>query len=197
MWDEACGIVRGLVSAPIMSFSRGHSRTVVVSPALHTGTTVPMMMSVSVPYSHRVLACAASRPPISPASTRRIALRIGFSSLIELLPLIRANFPQRLHSSRQTSQVKNGGDRGLAIGRGLGNETVGCQKLLEKGCGVARVERGRVICGERPLLILGRGRGPGIAEALGDRVVTGEPLQVSILGGAATDGLLEVTLRCG
>src|SRR2546426_8908633 len=29
------------------------------------------------------------------------------------------------------------------------------QKLLEKGCGVARVERGLVICGERPLMILG------------------------------------------
>src|SRR5712691_552152 len=72
-----------------------------------------------------------------------------------LLPLSRANFPQRLHSSRQTRQVKNGGDRRFTIGRGLGNETVGCQKLLEEGCGVARVERGLVICGERPLLILG------------------------------------------
>src|SRR2546428_13969234 len=92
---------------------------------------------------------------MSPASTRRIALRIGFSSL---LSLGWANFPQRLHSSRQTRQVKNGGNWRLTIGRGLRNETVGCQKLLAEGCGVARVERGLVICGERPLLILGFSR---------------------------------------
>src|SRR2546430_16020314 len=92
---------------------------------------------------------------MSPAGTRKVALRIGFSSL---LSLGWANFPQRLHSSRQTRHVKNGGNWRLTIGRGLRNETVGCQKLLEGGCGVARGERGLVICGERALLSLGFSR---------------------------------------
>jgi len=94
------------------------------------GTTVPALMSVSVPHSHRVLAWAVSRPPISPASTNRIALRVGFSSLRRFrhstsLALGRAYFPERLNDSRQTSQVEHGGNRRLGIGRGLGHETVG------------------------------------------------------------------------
>src|SRR3989442_607236 len=114
-----------------------------------------MLMSVSVPYSHRVLAWAAGPPPPGRAAPGRTPLRMGFSFL---LPLGWATFPQRLHSSRQPRHVKNGGNWRLTIGRGLRNETVGCQKLLEEGCGVARVERGLVICGERPLLILGFSR---------------------------------------